>query len=199
MISKKNLKNPLYQCIILPFNELLGAEQAHALLNKAGIHEEDMENDRISMRPAEMIEQIGRQAMSEFGEQSTRGLLIRAGRGSLIFLRQNFSELESLGSLENRLTPVDQRFFHALDELAAFCGREVHIACEVERADKYEYTWRMNPEDDFEMGHFIPYLLFGLLEEFCTWLDARKEYQIIYAEPERGEHPVITLAIQHSV
>ena len=32
------------------------------------------------------------------------------------------------------------------------------------------------------LGLVTPYFYFGLLEEFCNWLDSRKNYLLNYAE-----------------
>ncbi len=68
-------------------------------------------------------------------------------------------------------------------------GTKVETAAE----NALTYRWRLDaPERVFE-----PYYHFGLLEEFCNWLDSRKDYQIVYAlQGAQGKAAELTIHVR---
>ncbi len=59
--------------------------------------------------------------------------------------------------------------------------------------DALTYQWQLAASQ----AVFEPYYHFGLLEEFCSWLDSRKDYQIVYApQGEEGKLTELTIHVR---
>ena len=151
--------------------EILGEKEAFTTLKEMGFP---------TLIPADAsrfsLEDMGVVLARKYNPQTAMGLLIRMGRASLIFLRRYFSDISELGSIENRLKPLDKRFLSSLGILAQRVSSELGQPTQVSALNTLSFTWRVqSPEQTYTM-----YYHFGLLEEFCTWLDARKDYQLVY-------------------
>lgn len=132
--------------------------------------------------PADLIDQTGAALSLAYGDLAAQGLLIRAGRAALVFFRRYYPEVAALGAIENRLKPVDVRFDGSLNAFADLWAREIVLASRVERESRAHFRWVMSQGEGKSGGEFyVPFFLFGLLEELCSWLDARKNYQLAVA------------------
>ena len=198
MSEKDSNLNPVLQSVYLSLLEILGEGQAANLFNEQEIDPGMLGSTEVSGEVAMVVDRIGDSLNQEFGQMAAQGLLIRAGRASLVFFRRFFNKVADLGSLENRLKPVDKRFFHSLRSLADLWSHETGLSSNVEQVDHREFKWLMSAPARNDGGNqtFLSYFLFGLLEEFCAWLDARKSYRIVYSQPENGDLAELSIAIQ---
>lgn len=170
--------------------ELLGDEESNRLFQRPGLASSG-DNGILSV-----LEALGGSFAQLYDSETARGLLIRAGRASLIFLRRYEARVSALGAIENRLKPVEPRFCHSLTELSSFFSHPRDMIVEMDMTGSLAFAWRMRADapDGFEMD-FAPYFFFGLLQEFCEWLDARKNYQLVYASENR-QAPDETILIE---
>ena len=157
--------------------EILGEKEAFTTLKEMGFP---------TLIPADAsrfsLEDMGMVLARKYNPQSAMGLLIRMGRASLIFLRRYFSDISELGSIENRLKPLDKRFLSSLSVLAQRVSSELGQPTHVSMQDALSFTWQVTtPQQTYSL-----YYHFGLLEEFCSWLDARKDYQLVYADKDES-------------
>jgi hypothetical protein len=125
------------------------------------------------------LEKLGQALAEKYGDQTARGLMIRIGRASLTFVRRYYPVVSELGNIENRIKPLDVRFPYSLDVLAGMISQNVGIEVKSAPAGKLAFEWKINATD---RQLYAPYYHFGLLEEFCYWLDTRKYYQLTYAD-----------------
>jgi hypothetical protein len=184
--------NAFYQSLL----EIVGEETASKIFNSAHIDLHPVGAPRQLAASARQIEKAGAALASEFSPMAARGLLIRAGRASLIFFRRFFGEIDDLGSLENRLKPVPKRFLHSLDVLGSLWAREMDQPVTVRQCEGQEYLLGLDLSSLAGGGErFTPYFLFGLLEEFCQWLDARKKYRLVYSPHSENAQAEIALSI----
>ena len=155
--------------------EILGEKEAFTTLKEMGFP---------TLIPADAsrfsLEDMGVVLARKYNPQTAMGLLIRMGRASLIFLRRYFSDISELGSIENRLKPLDKRFLSSLgivlaQRVSSELGSEQLEVAAQEWADLC--TWQVRSCCSRPTRSTTT---FGLLEEFCTWLDARKDYQLVY-------------------
>jgi len=155
--------------------EVLGEKETYATLKAMGLP---------TLVPADAsrfsLENMGLALAGKYDPQTAMGLLIRIGRASLIFLRRYFSDISELGSIENRLRPLDKRFQSSLGILAQRVTEELGHPTQVSIQEGLSYTWEVQ---SLRQTYAI-YYHFGLLEEFCSWLDSRKNYQLTYAGNE---------------
>jgi len=129
-----------------------------------------------------ILEELGRSFAERYDKLTAQGLLIRTGRASLVFLRRLEPRISALGTIENRLKPVDSRFRDSLSEIATIFSNPADLKIDVQPAGSFMFSWRMRAATQTEVAMFFtPYFFFGLLQEFCEWLDARKDYQLAYA------------------
>ncbi len=159
------------EAICLASVEILGEKEAFQVLKGLGMSSfSALDPSRFTM------ERYGRELAKRHDDQVAAGLLIRIGRASLIFLRRYYEPIGVLGAIDNRLKPIEKRFPDSLKVLAGEIGGAMSTKVETSAEDALTYSWRLDmPERVFE-----PYYHFGLLEEFCNWLDSRKDYQIVY-------------------
>ena len=160
------------EAICLAAVEILGEKDAYLILKQIGVTSfTRIDSSRFSM----MV--FGRVLAQRYGQQVAMGLLIRIGRASLTFLRRFFHEISELGTIEFRLKPIDKRFPDALQTLAQVASAEMGEAIELSNLEGLSYEWQIHTND----LAYTPYYYFGLLEEFCYWIDARKDCQLAYA------------------
>ena len=171
--------------------EMLGEEESDRLFQSPPLT--SLEEQGILF----ILEELGSVFAQRFDSATACGLLIRAGRASLIFLRRHEVGIATLGATENRLKPVEQRFLFSLKELARHFTIPRDMIVKVNKTGLLAFSWCMHPDasDGLRMN-FTPYFFFGLLQEFCEWLDARKNYQLVYASAsgqETGETILIEI------
>ena len=198
MAEKDSIQNPVLQAVYLSLLEILGQDQAANLFKEQEINPGMLSSSEVKGDVAVLIDRIGDSLNRDYGQLAAQGILIRAGRASLVFFRRFFNQVGDLGSLDNRLKPVGKRFFLSLVSLADLWSRETGLISKIEQVDQREFKWLMTfPSAKGEENHTIlPFFLFGLLEEFCTWLDARKSYHIVYSPPEKGSLVELSISIQ---
>lgn len=198
MADKDSIQNPVLQSVYLSLFEILGQDHAANLFREQGIDPGMLSAGEVKCDVAIVIDRIGHSLNQEFGQMAAQGLLIRAGRASLVFFRRFFNQVAELGLLENRLKPVDKRFFHSLKSLSDLWSHETGLFSDVEQVDHREFKWLMSaPAPNAGRSQtLLPYFIFGLLEEFCAWLDARKSYRIVYSQLEKDEIAELSIAIQ---
>lgn len=152
--------------------EILGEKEAFGSLKAMGLP---------TLVPADAscfsLEDLGVVLARKYDPQTAMGLLIRVGRASLIFLRRYYSEISDLGSIDNRLKPLDKRFLISLTRLAECVSSELGQPVSILAQDALSYSWQIQSPDQV----YSMYYHFGLLEEFCNWLDSRKDYQLVHA------------------
>jgi hypothetical protein len=197
MADKNTIQNPVLQAVHLSFLEIVGRDQAGELFREQNIEPDYLPAVKVPTEAGVVIERIGDSLYRDFGQLAAQGLLIRAGRASLVFIRRFFPQVAELGSLQNRLKPVDRRFYHSLENLADLWSRETGLPSAVRQADRGEFVWSMaeKTSNQGEARSFVPYFIFGLLEEFCTWLDARKSYRVVYSQPANGGLAELSISI----
>jgi hypothetical protein len=168
----KEMDSKFLEAICLASVEVLGEKEAFQVLKGMGISSFSTLGDSNFS-----LERYGQELSKRYDIQTARGLLIRIGRASLIFLRRYYSDISDLGSMDNRLKPIEKRFSYSLEILAQKVGTEMGTQVQTSAQDSFTYRWRL------EVLHplFEPYFHFGLLEEFCNWLDSRWDYQIVYS------------------
>jgi len=168
------------EAISLAVVEILGQKDAVLIFKKIGVYSNTMDSETFSGIHFS-LEELGQALAKKYDDQIAKGLMIRIGRASLTFLRRFFQEIAELGKIENRLKPLDKRFPYSLNVLAGKASSELGEAVKLLIKSKLAFEWQINAASG---QVYMPYYHFGLLEEFCYWLDARKYYQLSYADGE---------------
>jgi hypothetical protein len=166
-----------FYCVYYPLLELLGGDQADEIFSAAKLDPFDLKAQEYYGHGSLLLEKVVSELLARYGEDVSRGLLIRMGNGSLNFFRKYFSEIAQLGSIENRLKPVDRRFLFSLNSLAEVISGEMGDTFSVTARNPRSYLWekKLNA-DDSKIKPITTFFYFGLLEDFCSWLDSRKNY-----------------------
>lgn len=175
------------EAVCLAAIEILGEKDAFLILKKTGVRSFTSFDSSLFS-----LEKMGAELARKFDLQISMGLMIRIGRASLTFLRRFFPEISDLGRIENRLNPIDKRFSESLSVLAKTSSDELGTNIKLECSEKLSYEWHI----DAKRQSFAFYYYFGLLEEFCHWMDARKDYHIVYTP---GENPADSESISITV
>lgn len=196
MTDKEKIQNPLFYIFYQSLLEILGETQALEVLKQQGLGLPSLDTINLPSSMAEIFSNTGRQLTEEYGDMTSRGLLIRSGRASLIFFRRYYPQLADLGSLENRLIPLEKRFKKSLDAFADLWSQQTGLNSVVELTNRLEFIWRMKLAPANAGQNLTPYFLFGLLEEFCAWLDARKSYRIVFPGPRPEGIVEMVIAVQ---
>lgn len=176
------------EAICLAAVEILGEKDTYLILKEIGVSCFSAANSNLFS-----IAQFGNALAGRYGPQVAMGLMIRIGRASLTFLRRFFPEISELGGIDNRLKPVNKRFPYSINVIAHLTSKELKDQIEVVGKDGLSYEWQIRTNNQ----SLTPYFHFGLLEEFCYWLDARKDCQIAYAmDAELSEFAKLTINIK---
>ena len=137
MLHSLSAEAKLFYCIYYSLLELLGDDQVDKIFASAGLDPFDLTAPRFFRRGTELLDSIAAELSANFGEETTRGLLIRMGSASLTFFRKYFSEIAQLGNIENRLKPLDRRFLSSLNSLAAVLSNEMGTEIKVDSTEHY--------------------------------------------------------------
>ena len=196
MKNKKKASSVYYKVLYNAFLEMLGIEETDDLFLKLGNLPNDSSKDEQSQSWIS-IEKIGDLLAEKYQTDAAKGLLVRVGRASLNLLRRYEVDSSTLGAIENRLKPVGERFIYSLKKLADSISKNHKIKIEIKKTGSTQYSWQISKlaGNKFKI-RYLPFYYFGLLEEFCQWLDARKNYQMIYgADTEKKGFDEIIIEI----
>jgi hypothetical protein len=199
MLHSLSAEAKLFYCIYYSLLELLGDEKVDEIFASADLDPFDIRAPHFFRRGAELLDKVAVELCAYFGEETTRGLLIRMGSASLTFFRKYFPEIAQLGNIENRLRPLDRRFLSSLNSLAAVLSGEMGTVFKIDTRNTANFEWQnQKSKNDPDSPVLSPYFYFGLLEEFCNWLDTRKNYLLNYAADEHNKDmDVITIEIRN--
>lgn len=176
----------------------MGGEKADEIFSSADLDPFDLKAPNFFTHGYDLIEKTASVLVTLYGEDTTRGLLIRMGGASMIFFRKYFSHIAQLGSIENRLKPIDRRFKESLEKFAGVLSNEMGKPISILQRNGRTYEWQVGINDDaFNNQGFVAYFFFGLLEEFCLWLDSRKNYLLNFESANAQNDPIeITIQIR---
>ncbi len=199
MLHSLSAEAKLFYCIYYSLLELLGDDQVDKMYASAGLDPFDLTAPHFFRQGTKLLETVAAELLANFGEETTRGLLIRMGSASLTFFRKYYSEISQLGSIENRLKPIDRRFLMSLSTLAAVLSNEMGTEIKVNSKNPTHFEWQvLKPASHPDLNLFAPYFYFGLLEEFCNWLDTRKNYLLNYApDANINELDLVTIEVRN--
>ena len=199
MFHSLSAEAKLFYCIYYSLLELLGDEKVDEVFASAGLDPFDKTAPVFFRRGAELLDKVAGELCESFGVETTRGLMIRMGSASLTFFRKYFQEVAQLGSIENRLKPLDRRFLASLNSLALVLSSEMGMIFKVDSKNTSNFEWQSHkPKIDHDTPVLAPFFYFGLLEEFCNWLDSRKNYLLNYAPDEnKKDQDLITIEIRN--
>ncbi len=189
MLNSLTREYKLFYSIYYSLLELLGDEKADEIFNSAGLDPFDKNAPDYFRHGSELLEKISLELCARYGEETTRGLLIRMGNASITFFRKYFSDIARLGSIDNRLKPIDRRFSESLNSLADVLSREMGLSINVIVKSPRNFDWQFYKlENGSPATTLSAYFYFGLLEEFCSWLDARKNYLLNFTACENYQN-----------
>lgn len=199
MLHSLAVEAKLFYCIYYSLLELLGDEKVDDIFASAGLDPFDLKAPHYFRHGAELLDKVAVELCAFFGEETTRGLLIRMGSASLTFFRKYFPDIAQLGSIENRLKPLDRRFLASLNKLAVVLSGEMGTVFKINSRNATNFEWQNQKSlVDSNKPILAPYFYFGLLEEFCSWLDSRKNYILNYAADEnQKELDLISIEIRN--
>jgi hypothetical protein len=187
MLLNLPAESKVFYCGYYSLLELLGAEKADEIYSSAGLDPFDLIAPDYFGHGSALLEMVAGELSAHYGEETTQGLLIRMGKGSLTFFRKYFSSIAQLGNIENRLKPLDRRFLLSLNTLAEILSEEMEATLNVVAEGTRSYVWQIiNANNNLTTADHMPFFYFGLLEEFCNWLDSRKNYVLNYVAGEKS-------------
>ena len=198
MLHSLPAEEKLFYCAYYSLLELLGDEKADEIFFSAGLDPFDVNAPKYFRHGSELLFKIGSELSKYFGEETSRGLLIRMGSASLTFFRKYFTEIAQLGNIENRLKPLDRRFLSSLNTLAESLSEELGLPFNCSAKNTRNFEWQYpKPSSESPASALLSFFYFGLLEEFCTWLDTRKNYLLNYAVDEnQREMDIVSIEIR---
>ena len=141
------------------------------------------------------LEKFGTTLAGKYDDLTAKGLLIRIGREAFVIVRQNDPEISNLGSIKNRLKPINKRFNDSLKIAVDWFTEKFGFSFKNE--EETIFTYRLQFSLKNAPIYYFPFFLFGFFEEFCHWLDARKDYRLIYNKAEKSIAGEIRIEISH--
>lgn len=190
---KKLKPNPEFQQVIrATIDQIMGDENSPGAMGRPGFPQiMGAGGEGPSLLAA--LGDFGIQLANMYDDLTAKGLLIRMGRVSLMTIRMRYPQISNLGSLENRLKPIDRRFTDSLEAVAEWLSQVFGLNIESEKEESMQYRMLFPPVERDQS--YALFFIFGFLEEFCTWLDARKAYRLTFQESEASTHPAMDIAI----
>lgn len=184
------------EVLILSLTEIFGEEETEAIKKRLDLVSGQGKKYGF-LHDYDLMQQLGDLLAKKYDALTAKGLLVRLGRASLTYIRRFYTDISKLGDIDNRLKPIDRRFLFSLNTLGARMEDAFGMEISVNKVQTREFRWSYDAAERNDRDHiFIPYFYFGLLEEFCYWLDARKEYQICYQETEGVDDSAISIVIK---
>ena len=165
----------LYEAAI----EVLGASDSGLIFSAIVNWDGPGEIQKINNKP-QFLSDLGNEFAIRYERNTAKGLLLRIGESSFMFLQKNIKSLSELGSIENRLVPISNRFENSLvilaENLSAISGLEIIS----KKKNKKTFCLAIGGKNTIKMFSSDLHLFYfaGLLRAFCVWMDSRKEYDI---------------------
>ena len=185
-MSEKETKTLFLRSIYEAAAEILGKSDSVLILSAIINWDGTGEIPEITDNP-QFLSDLGNEFAIRFQRNTAKGLLLRIGDSSFTFLRRNLKNLLELGSINNRLKPISQRFDHSLsilaENLSVLTGLEIKAIKNNQNSFCLEIAKNINDElfcSDLHLFYFA-----GLLRAFCEWMDSRKEYFINVNEEDK--------------
>lgn len=177
-MENKKLRSYIYLSIQEAALEILGRQEAHKIFGLAF----DLNAPATGLgdeTALDLISEISNEFSLKYHLNTARGLLLRIGDAAFPKIRRRVADLNDLGSIDNRLQPLDRRFPSALEVLVSVISSvmEIPVVLDVQDDHCYRVNRSRNPEDA-RTGDLDLYLIAGLLRAFGSWLDSRREYRV---------------------
>ena len=187
-MSEKETKTLFLRSIYQAAVEILGTSDTNLIFSTIIDWDGNGEMPHIENKP-KLLSGLGNEFATRFQRNTAKGLLVRIGDSSFNFLRRNSKELLKLGSIENRLKPISNKFKYSLEVLAEnlseFTGLEIKAIKKSQNYFCLEIKRNVNNKlfsSDLHLFYF-----YGLLRAFCLWMDSRREYFInVNEEDDEG-------------
>lgn len=134
----------------------------------------------LSSDPAmNLLAEISSEFSIKYHLNTARGLMLRIGEAAFSKLQMRFDDLHALGSMENRLLPLEKKFSNALTVLVDIISSVIGASFTVEARGDYCYCVVDSRQGAAAMnGDLDLYFIAGLLRAFGMWLDSRRQYLV---------------------
>ncbi|HEY59384.1 MAG TPA: hypothetical protein G4N92_01680 [Anaerolineae bacterium] len=171
------------QAILEGIVEILGFADTRTILEKAYIPLEGDDFSKVKFLKGldqNQLNDFSEALEKRYGKRSGNGILWKIGEATLHYLRNNFEEIQLVGSLEQRIAPFQQKMQSGLDALATLLANQTKsnvLAQDIEKNHwefSLESNWLIAADCEVRWCFFVRGLLVALLE----WLDNRKNYTV---------------------
>jgi len=188
------ISRPFSRIICLSLTEVFGNSETQEILSCLNRNNEI--DAKKEFNTYLFINSLGDWFAKKFDHLTAKGIWIRIGRASLNHIRREYPKILDLGMIKNRLKPISSRFKFSLSILCKVISEELCVEIRPREIISREFQWEIYKSTSiYQTFDYLPYYLFGLLEEFCNWLDSRKDYRLAILEDERSNKIAIQLQI----
>jgi hypothetical protein len=174
--EKKN-QSLFLQAIYEGTIEIMGKSKTELIFSAISDCKESDENFENKNR-SQIIANFGNEFAIRFHRNTAKGLLLRIGESSFIYLRKDIKKLIELGNIENRLKPISTRFEESLEVFAEILSEITALKIQVIKKNESSFCLEFAGDETSALlsSDLHLYYFMGLFRAFCEWLDSRKEY-----------------------
>jgi len=154
--------------------EILGADETRKVFSSL---QSDTPGEDDPLKAYELISRMGNEFAIRYHHKTAQGLLVRIGESTFSILRKALSPISEMGSLENRIRPMGERFEKDTGNLAKILSDLFGRTFKGEKTDEENYCLSILMDDqEAYPDDLSPYFFLGICRAFGTWMDSRKEY-----------------------
>jgi len=185
-MNKKSTGSVLLESIFEASVEILGrsdsAQIFSSITNWSGSGDIPEIEDR-----SKLLSDLGNEFAVRHHRNTAKGLMFRLGESVFSILRRSQEKIMELGTIENRLKPISERFDYSLKVLAKSLSIITCLEITSRQKNKNHYCLEISHSGVEKLFSSDLHLYFfsGILRSFCVWLDSRKEYFINVQEEDQ--------------
>jgi hypothetical protein len=145
-----------------------------------------------------LLSEIGNEFAVRHHRNTAKGLMVRLGESVFSNLRRSQAKLMKLGTIENRLKPISERFDTSLEVLARSLSILTSLKINSRQKSKNHYCIEITHSGPAKLFSSDLHLFFfsGILRSFCIWLDSRKDYSIDVQEEDQISKSIGTVCLK---
>ncbi|MCD6356654.1 MAG: hypothetical protein J7L66_05140 [Anaerolineaceae bacterium] len=187
-MDKKNKQNYFIKSIHNASLAILGAKEADKIFSAISGWDGGIESLKINST-AQIISELGNEFSLRYHQRTAEGLLLRIGEAAFANMRMGLTDLQELGSLENRLKPLAVKYSYSIAVLAAILSELSNLMIKGFQKEKNIYCLDVrSTHPEFFSSDLHLFFFAGILRGFGVWMDSRKEYTLSVCEEQEEKN-----------
>ncbi|MBI4928855.1 MAG: hypothetical protein HY835_13890 [Anaerolineae bacterium] len=180
----------MHKVLLEGVKEIVGAQEAVALLKRAG---------KSSCAQAGLpLNRVNAVFIEQYGAQSGQGVALRAGRAVFKHGLNRWGEQAGITGMDYRLLPAPKRVRAGLQIMAGIFTLSTGLNVEISEEEQ-AWIWRVDScagDQDLHASAPMCFMVVGILQEFMGWVSGGKYYRITETRCTYAGAPTCTFRIE---